>query len=257
MKARALLLLPLLLALTGCKPEECADKKASARFDTSDPKNRPEPARFGARVETASPEALRQLEKAGKSFAVAAAPIEDMDASWRSGAVRFDGASNGTFVDALAASPTRSSPWTVRAGMAIDTDGPVSGYDPRVHQDPHRQRQTSMRYADGSSLDPTRVPYVVVPKSRKDLLGSVVVVRYNGQSALAVVGDCGPRFGEGSVALAQRLGIPSHGVSGGVGGGVTYSFQPDLRVRKPQGEGALLNALSDAGRTLQSAASAL
>lgn len=120
---------------------------------------------------------------------------------------------------------------TKTAGMTIDTDGDLSQADPALarlaRRDPYRQSGTSMRYANGRSLDPTRVPYVVVPlKSNLAKLGDLVVVEYRGRSVLAVVGDKGPahRFGEGSMALAKQLGINPSGVSGGVSGGVRYTF---------------------------------
>ncbi|MBI5597867.1 MAG: hypothetical protein HY928_17415 [Elusimicrobia bacterium] len=120
---------------------------------------------------------------------------------------------------------------TRTAGMTIDTDGALSDADPELarmaRRDPYRQSGTSMRYANGRSLDPTRVPYVVVPlKSNMAKLGDLVVVEYGGRSVLAVVGDKGPahRFGEGSMALARQLGINPSGVSGGVSNGVRYTF---------------------------------
>ncbi|MBI2362650.1 MAG: hypothetical protein HYV15_04640 [Elusimicrobia bacterium] len=120
---------------------------------------------------------------------------------------------------------------TRTAGMTIDTDGDLSGADPELarlaRRDPYRQSGTSMRYSNGRSLDPTRVPYVVVPlKSGMAKLGDLVVVEYGGRSVLAVVGDKGPahRFGEGSMALARQLGINPSGVSGGVSSGVRYTF---------------------------------
>lgn len=134
--------------------------------------------------------------------------------------------------DALTAPALRGPAIVKRAGMAIDTDGPVAGYDRRVHRDPHRQLQTSLRYADGSSVDPTRVPYIVVPISEKALLGDLAVVEYRGKRVVAVVADCGRRWGEGSVALAERLGIPSDGVSGGVSSGVTYTVYRGSGARR-------------------------
>ena len=63
---RTTLLLPaLLLALSVCKPEESSDNAQEGGFDTTAPKNRPEPARFGARQEARfSPEAWDLVEKA-------------------------------------------------------------------------------------------------------------------------------------------------------------------------------------------------
>lgn len=135
------------------------------------------------------------------------------------------------------------------AGMAIDTDGDLSHADPKLaalaRRDPWRQTQTSVRYRNGRSLDPTRVPYVVIPigyKAAKN--GEFVVVGYKGRTVLAVVGDRGPRhkFGEGSMALAIALGINPSGTSGGVGSGVTYTFLGH-GVGATASEGDMMSAL--------------
>ena len=138
---------------------------------------------------------------------------------------------------------------TRTAGMTIDTDGDLSNADPALarmaRRDPYRQSGTSMRYANGRSLDPTRVPYVVVPlKSNMAKIGDLVVVEYGGRSVLAVVGDKGPahRFGEGSMALAKQLGINPSGVSGGVSGGVRYTFL-GRNVGRVRGHDEMLTAL--------------
>ena len=54
-------------------------------------------------------------------------------------------------------------------------------------------------------IDSAVVPSIVVPGEQANLLGRVVYVSYQGRSALAVVGDTGPNFGEGSIALHQLL----------------------------------------------------
>lgn len=143
------------------------------------------------------------------------------------------------------------------AGMAIDTDGDLSNADPKLaalaRRDPWRQAETSVRYRNGRSLDPTRVPYVVIPigyKAAKN--GEFVVVGYKGRSVLAVVGDRGPRhkFGEGSMALAVALGINPSGTSGGVGSGVTYTFLGH-GVGATASEGDMLSALQKRSMALQ------
>ncbi|MFA6319175.1 MAG: glycoside hydrolase family 75 protein [Elusimicrobiota bacterium] len=224
----ALASLPVLLLVTGCK-EDCGDDDSAvpAGFDVSAPGNIPERARFGAKAQVWTDATQAKLDAARRMAADASASgtASDDASLYRDGAAFFDGARfDGTELPAF----TMSQPaaMKVRAGMAIDTDGPVAGYDRRVHPDPYRQRQTSLRYRDGSSLNPTTVPYVVVPIKNKAMLGDLALVEYNGRKTLAIVGDCGPRFGEGSVALAERLGIPASGISGGVDKGVTYSFYP-------------------------------
>ncbi|TPW20951.1 MAG: chitosanase [Elusimicrobia bacterium] len=145
------------------------------------------------------------------------------------------------------------------AGMTIDTDGDLSNADPKLaalaRRDPYRQTQTSVRYRNGKSLDPTRVPYVVIPigyTAAKN--GEMVVVQYGGRSVLAVVGDRGPknRFGEGSMALAVALGISPSGTSGGVESGVTYTFL-GTGVGSSASEAEMLSALKDRSLALQAA----
>lgn len=71
-------------------------------------------------------------------------------------------------------------------------------------------------------------------------LGTVCLVRpvllamalYRGLKCAAVVADIGPRPGEGSIVLAEALGIPSSPKHGGVDSGVTY-------VRFPRSTGRL------------------
>ncbi len=115
-----------------------------------------------------------------------------------------------------------------RAGMAIDADG-----SPRARQiDPTGQTQTSLRHPDGRSVDAENIPYFVLPGGKYASLGiklgDIAAVRYNGKVAFAVFADVGPRskLGEGSIALAQELGIPANPRSGGVRGGVEYLVFP-------------------------------
>jgi len=60
---------------------------------------------------------------------------------------------------------------------------------------------------DGKSqpIDSSFVPSVVVPTSKSAMVGHVAWVAFNGKSTFAVVGDTGPAFGEGSIALHQLL----------------------------------------------------
>lgn len=67
---------------------------------------------------------------------------------------------------------------------------------------------TALRHTVGGEaayIDAGTVPALVVPRSRSDLLGAIAWVRYEGRSTFAIVGDTGPGFGEGSVALHQIL----------------------------------------------------
>lgn len=132
----------------------------------------------------------------------------------------FDAAKNGLV--------NGRRPVYFRAGMTIDADG-----SPRARQiDPTGQTQTSLRHPDGRSVNAETVPYFVLPGGQyKHLgikLGDIAAVRYNGKVAFAVFADVGPRhkLGEGSIALAQELGIPASPRTGGVRGGVEYMVFP-------------------------------
>ena len=82
---------------------------------------------------------------------------------------------------------------------------------------------------------PTRSTYTIdsapfsgIPLSRSHRGGDIAAVSYRGRVAYAIYGDRGPRtkIGEGSIALARALGIPSDPVRGGTQGGVTYIVFP-------------------------------
>ena len=83
-------------------------------------------------------------------------------------------------------------------------------------------------------IDATRVPYIALPqdftKAFNISLGDLALVRNkaNGRTAYAVFADVGPkgRIGEGSIALARVLGIPSNPRHDSVAGGVTYLVFP-------------------------------
>ncbi|MCC7531803.1 MAG: glycoside hydrolase family 75 protein [Candidatus Melainabacteria bacterium] len=139
----------------------------------------------------------------------------------------FDQAKNGMF--------NGRRPVYFKAGMTIDADG-----SPRARQiDPTGQTQTSLRYPDGRSVNAETVPYFVLPGGKyKHLgisLGDIAAVRYNGKVAFAVFADVGPRhkLGEGSIALAQELGIPASPRTGGVRSGVEYLVFPGSGDRTP------------------------
>lgn len=82
-------------------------------------------------------------------------------------------------------------------------------------------------------LDSEVVMFGVVPSSFRRhvagiVLGCKMLVRYNGAQVEAVAGDIGPRFGEGSIALAKALGIPANPRHGGVGHGVEWRTYPGI-----------------------------
>lgn len=148
---------------------------------------------------------------------------------------------------------------TRRAGMAIDTDGWIK--DPALRRvivadDPWHQDITSYRYAAQRppDLDPTVIPYVVIPKSgfAHAAIGDLAVVEFRGRRVPAVVGDAGPagKFGEGSWRLATDFGIPNSGRTGGVADGVTYTFLKGSAGPRPADEAELLARLDALARLL-------
>lgn len=62
-----------------------------------------------------------------------------------------------------------------------------------------------MKEGEEEQLDALTVPALVAPSSRASLLGSIVWLKYKDREVFAVVGDTGPAFGEGSIALHQLL----------------------------------------------------
>lgn len=120
--------------------------------------------------------------------------------------------------------------------MAIDADGAGDAWK----SDPHGQPQTSLLYSDGRSLNPTRLHFVVLPigmaaRVPRLRLGDVVAVTYRGRTTYAIYGDNGPRtkIGEGSIKLAETLGIDPDPVQGGTRGGVIYMVFPGSGTGRP------------------------
>lgn len=144
------------------------------------------------------------------------------------------------------------------SGMTIDTDGRIRDPEARrriAREDRHHQGDTALHYADGSPLDPTRVPYIVLPQGFGGAQnGDLALVEHGGRKVLAVVGDRGPRrsLGEASIAVAQALGIDSHGGRGGVESGVRYTVFPGTAGFNPRNEAALLSFINDTGSQVAS-----
>jgi hypothetical protein len=90
-------------------------------------------------------------------------------------------------------------------------------------------------------VDAARIPYVVLPPAglKHAKLGdfATVVNLKNGKIAAAIVADeSAPqlKLGEGSIALAEALGIDSDPRYGGSDGGVAYVIYPDSGNGKPR-----------------------
>ena len=94
-----------------------------------------------------------------------------------------------------------------------------------------------MRYVDAS-----KIPYIVLPGGLARRIGarpgdfSVVMNLRNGRSSFAIFGDLGPsdRIGEGSIALAENLGIHSDARIGGVRRGILYLVFPGSGNGRPR-----------------------
>jgi hypothetical protein len=105
-------------------------------------------------------------------------------------------------------------------------------------------------------VDATKIPYVALPEEIAERGGArlgdfaFVLNLRNGKSSFAIYADIGT-VGEGSVALAERLGISSNARYGGESGGVLYLFFPGSGNAQPrrndeiQSQGERL--LSDSG----------
>ncbi|HMF91890.1 MAG TPA: glycoside hydrolase family 75 protein [Candidatus Angelobacter sp.] len=96
-------------------------------------------------------------------------------------------------------------------------------------------------------VDARRIPYIVLPGELAESFGirlgdfAVVSNQRNGRIAYAIYADVGPagKLGEGSIALAKALGLPSNPRGGAVEGGVSFLVFPGsgrgpgkLRTRK-------------------------
>lgn len=88
-------------------------------------------------------------------------------------------------------------------------------------------------------IDARKVPYIALPKNFATRFGvhlgdlAMVANRANGRSAYAIYADEGPggRVGEGSIALAKALGIPTNPRHDGVENGITYLVFPGSEPR--------------------------
>jgi hypothetical protein len=133
-------------------------------------------------------------------------------------------------------------------GLAKDGDGepfiqgpndPFPGYyvSATALSDRSKPVNDPTRYVDAS-----KIPFVVLPGGMARQLGSrpgdfaVVFNLRNGKSSYAIFGDVGPhdRIGEGSVALAENLGIRSDARNGGTRRGIVYLVFPGSGNGRPR-----------------------
>jgi hypothetical protein len=134
-------------------------------------------------------------------------------------------------------------------GLAKDADGepyiqgpddPFPGFyvSETALADRSKAANDPTRYVDAS-----RIPFIVLPGGTVRQLGArpgdfaVVFNPRNGKSAYAIFGDVGPfdRIGEGSMALAENLGIRSDARNGGARRGILYLVFPGSGNGRPRG----------------------
>jgi hypothetical protein len=115
-----------------------------------------------------------------------------------------------------------------------DFDVDIDGSD-HWQSDPCGQADTTLHH-NGKPIDSGKVPGIVLPPEcinavKGVVLGCKATATYRGKTVDAVVFDIGPhnKLGEGSEALAKRLGINPDPNRGGVDEQeVTYRFWPGV-----------------------------
>jgi hypothetical protein len=103
-------------------------------------------------------------------------------------------------------------------------------------------------------VDASKIPFVVLPGGLARQLGArvgdfaVVFNERNSRISYAIFGDVGPydRIGEGSVALAENLGIRSDARNGGTWRGVFYLLFPGSGEGRPR----TIEEINDQGQKL-------
>lgn len=109
--------------------------------------------------------------------------------------------------------------------------------------DKKRKPADPLRYVNSSA-----VPYIVVPPELRKAgvkLGDLAIVKFNSNVCHALVADVGPRgkAGEGSIALAERLGIKSSPKKGGTSKGVNYTIFMGTSTGWPRDVEEIANAV--------------
>ncbi len=147
--------------------------------------------------------------------------------------------SGGMFAETPGGSGGRAEPPSVQAAtakavefttkMSIDLNG-VNGWCTRRGSRQRRPRQT-LQYPEGKSLNPGKIPFVVIPLNFASVrpevkLGDYAAVTYGGKTVYAIVGDYGPLASSARARWSSRRGSassPDPG-RGGVGSGVSYTI---------------------------------
>jgi hypothetical protein len=118
-------------------------------------------------------------------------------------------------------------------------DDPFPGYyvSTTALADRTKRVNDPARYVDAS-----KIPFIVLPGGTARQFGArpgdfaMVVNSRNGKSSYAIFGDVGPfdRIGEGSIALAENLGIRSDARNGGARRGILYLVFPGSGNGQPR-----------------------
>lgn len=113
---------------------------------------------------------------------------------------------------------------------------PAPGFyiSPTALEDTTKRENDPRRYVNAE-----RVPYIVLTGTKQQYLNAkfgdyaVAYNAENGKWAYAMCGDEWPqiKIGEGSIALAKRLGIPANPRDGGVDDGVWFLIFPGSRTK--------------------------
>lgn len=144
-------------------------------------------------------------------------------------------------------------------GIAHDEKGPIiqGPHDPAPG---YYVSQTSLEHTEKAYSDPARyinaegIPYFVLPaslaKKANIKLGDVAVIwnRQNDWFSYAIYADTGPegKIGEGSIALAERIGVNPNPRNGGTDANIIYIIFPG----SGNGEPLSLNEIEKNGKEL-------
>lgn len=101
--------------------------------------------------------------------------------------------------------------------------------------DPTWPPRTQRHYLNSEEVSFISVPHPLHREMSCGTFDLAVVMLHAGPPRGSIVGDVGPskKVGEGSIALARRLGIPAHPKRGGVGSGVYTIIFPNSASRPP------------------------
>ncbi|HEV2523290.1 MAG TPA: glycoside hydrolase family 75 protein [Candidatus Acidoferrales bacterium] len=133
-------------------------------------------------------------------------------------------------------------------GLAKDANGEPFIQGPEDPYPGYYVSETALADRSKPASDPTRyvdaskIPFVVLPGGIARQLGArpgdfaLVFNQRNGKNSFAIFGDVGPfdRIGEGSMALAENLGIRSDARNGGARRGILYLVFPGSGNGRPR-----------------------